>query len=249
MVHTTDGKQELSPSPSHSINGWTPTPTPLEPPAPLAQNFKPASRTTLGQLLCVQGITQLNFCPFCFSLQRFSLAPNSRSRQWKWLAFSSMTTRSSRPSPPSWAFITSTSRRHSTSRKPFAKSVPISSTCCSPIYMPAAGDGLTVVSAMRPRQPQAVTLLLSAFPAIRALPGNRSSGRRCAGEILDAGVGRLIRQRLAASPHRPRPVESLASLLGRSTQTVTDRWYRRIQTQESVTISLTREQRCAHLPH
>ena len=34
------------------------------------------------------------------------------------------------------------------------------------LHMPAAGDGLTVVSAMRHANPQAVTLLLSAFPAI-----------------------------------------------------------------------------------
>ena len=35
----------------------------------------------------------------------------------------------------------------------------------SDLHMPAAGDGLTVVSAMRHANPQAVTMLLSAFPA------------------------------------------------------------------------------------
>ncbi len=34
----------------------------------------------------------------------------------------------------------------------------------SDLHMPGAGDGLTVVSAMRHANPKAVTLLLSAFP-------------------------------------------------------------------------------------
>src|SRR6476646_906729 len=38
----------------------------------------------------------------------------------------------------------------------------------SDLHMPAVGDGLTVVSAMRHANPKAVTLLLSAFPAMHA---------------------------------------------------------------------------------
>src|SRR5271170_8065817 len=38
----------------------------------------------------------------------------------------------------------------------------------SDLHMPGAGDGLTVVSAMRHANPQAVTLLLSAFPEMNA---------------------------------------------------------------------------------
>src|SRR6202041_940346 len=34
----------------------------------------------------------------------------------------------------------------------------------SDLHMPAAGDGLTVVSAMRHSQPHAITILMSAFP-------------------------------------------------------------------------------------
>jgi DNA-binding response OmpR family regulator len=119
------------------------------------------------------------------------------------------------------------------------------------LHMPAAGDGLTVVSAMRHANPQAVTLLLSAFPAMHAAAhAIVLQADDVLVKPLDAGaLVNSIRERLAAGPHRPRPIESLASLLGRSTQTVIDHWYRRIQTQESVTISLTREQRCAHLHH
>src|SRR5271170_7042304 len=38
----------------------------------------------------------------------------------------------------------------------------------SDLHMPGAGDGLTVVSAMRHANPEAVTLLLSAFPEMTA---------------------------------------------------------------------------------
>src|SRR6202161_2627039 len=38
----------------------------------------------------------------------------------------------------------------------------------SDLHMPGAGDGLTVVSAMRHVNPSAVTLLLSAFPHLEA---------------------------------------------------------------------------------
>ena len=38
----------------------------------------------------------------------------------------------------------------------------------SDLHMPGAGDGLTVVSAMRHANPSAVTLLLSAFPQMEA---------------------------------------------------------------------------------
>jgi YesN/AraC family two-component response regulator len=38
----------------------------------------------------------------------------------------------------------------------------------SDLHMPGAGDGLTVVSAMRHANPKAVTMLLSAFPEMGA---------------------------------------------------------------------------------
>jgi CheY-like chemotaxis protein len=38
----------------------------------------------------------------------------------------------------------------------------------SDLHMPGAGDGLTVVSAMRHANPKAVTMLLSAFPEMDA---------------------------------------------------------------------------------
>ncbi|HEY4381182.1 MAG TPA: response regulator [Acidobacteriaceae bacterium] len=118
------------------------------------------------------------------------------------------------------------------------------------LHMPAVGDGLTVVSAMRHAHPQAVTLLLSAFPAMHAAAhAIVLQADEVLVKPLDAGaLVESIQQRLAAGPHRPKPIEGLASFLERSTESVIDDWYGRIQTEEIMAISLTREQRCAHLP-
>ena len=121
----------------------------------------------------------------------------------------------------------------------------------SDLHMPAVGDGLTVVSAMRHANPKAVTLLLSAFPAMHA------AAHAIVLQADDVLVKPLdttalvdcIRKRLATGPHPVRPVESLATLLERSTQSTIDAWYERIQAIVDIAaVPLTREQRCAHLP-
>lgn len=121
----------------------------------------------------------------------------------------------------------------------------------SDLHMPAVGDGLTVVSAMRHANPTAVTLLLSAFPAMHAAahaivlqaddvlvkPLNT-------GDLVDC-----IRKRLASGPHPVRPVESPAALLDRMTESTIDNWYQRVEEIADIAaVPLTREQRCAHLP-
>src|SRR3984957_13161815 len=76
----------------------------------------------------------------------------------------------------------------------------------SELHMPHAGDGFTVVSAMRHTLPQAVTLVLSGFPAIdEAL----SAIRLQADEILTkpiqvASLRQAIRNKLA-HPRTSRP--------------------------------------------
>ena len=119
------------------------------------------------------------------------------------------------------------------------------------LHMPAAGDGLTVVSAMRHANPQAVTMLLSSYPAM----GQAANAIMLqADEVLvkPTDVTALvdtIRQRLAAGPHRARPIESVAAILERSSQSTIDDWYTRIQADPAImAIPLSREQRCAHLP-
>src|ERR1700722_3009512 len=86
----------------------------------------------------------------------------------------------------------------------------------SDLHMPRAGDGFTVVSAMRHTHPQAVTLVLSGYPAIdEAL----SAIRLQADEILVkpikiSSLRDLIRQKLAnPSPQRRQITMSVASIL------------------------------------
>ena len=121
----------------------------------------------------------------------------------------------------------------------------------SDLHMPAAGDGLTVVSAMRHANPRAVTMLLSAFPAMQAAA---HAIVLQADDVLvkPLNTGTLvdtIRKRLTAGPHPTRPIESIACILERSASSITDDWCRRIQAAEEIAaIPLSREQRCAHLP-
>jgi len=121
----------------------------------------------------------------------------------------------------------------------------------SDLHMPGAGDGLTVVSAMRHANPRAITMLLSSYPAMDAAA---SAIVLQADEILvkPADVAALvetIKQRLSVGPITARPIESVAAILDRSTQSTIDDWYARIQTApDLMAIPLSREQRCAHLP-
>src|ERR1700730_2515087 len=90
----------------------------------------------------------------------------------------------------------------------------------SDLHMPGAGDGLTVVSAMRHANPTAVTLLLSAFPEMDAAA---QAILLQADEILVKPVNipslvEVIQHRVAVGPVRARVIESVAAILDRTTQ-------------------------------
>jgi CheY-like chemotaxis protein len=120
----------------------------------------------------------------------------------------------------------------------------------SDLHMPGAGDGLTVVSAVRHANPGAVTLLLSAFPQMEAAAQAILSQ---ADEILVKPMELTtlvdaLKQRIAIGPLRNHRVESVAAILERMTDATIQEWYRLIQTAELVmSIPMTRELRCAHL--
>jgi CheY-like chemotaxis protein len=121
----------------------------------------------------------------------------------------------------------------------------------SDLHMPAAGDGLTVVSAMRHSQPHAVTLLMSAFPemaeATRAI-------LRQTDEVLvkpmriDTLVDTITkRARLGAVPQPV--VESVANILERETQATIEEWLGSVDVDPIVTmVPLEDDVRCAYLP-
>jgi CheY-like chemotaxis protein len=120
----------------------------------------------------------------------------------------------------------------------------------SDLHMPGAGDGLTVVSAMRHANPRAVTMLLSAFPEMGAAA---QAIMLQADEILVkpmnvAALVDTIKNRLATGPTRFRVVESVATILERSVPSTIQDWFERIGVDESLmAVPLSRELRCFHL--
>jgi YesN/AraC family two-component response regulator len=120
----------------------------------------------------------------------------------------------------------------------------------SDLHMPGAGDGLTVVSAMRHANPKAVTLLLSAFPEMDAAA---HAILMQTDEILVKPMSvpmliDIITQRLASGPNSSRIVESVAAILERSTEATIQDWYERIKTEKTLmAIPMTPALRCHHL--
>ena len=123
----------------------------------------------------------------------------------------------------------------------------------SDLHMPHAGDGFTVVSAMRHTHPQAVTLVLSGYPAIdEAL----SAIRLQADEVLMkpiqiASLREAIRNKLAnPAPRRPLPTESVATILEHDLSATIQNWMVLVEHDEELTcIPLSFEARTGHLPN
>jgi CheY-like chemotaxis protein len=118
------------------------------------------------------------------------------------------------------------------------------------LHMPGAGDGLTVVSAMRHSNPKAVTMVLSAFPemgaAARAILQQTDQILVKPMEIM--ALVEAIKQRVKTGAPLPRVVETVAAILQRSVKETIGAWYGRIKTDEKVmAISMTFEQRTCHL--
>ena len=123
----------------------------------------------------------------------------------------------------------------------------------SDLHMPHAGDGFTVVSAMRHTHPNAVTLLLSGYPALdEALAAIRVE----ADEILTKPIEirslrEIIREKLANPvAHRPVPTESVASILEHDLDVTIQDWMALVEQDEELTcIPLSFENRTGHLPN
>jgi DNA-binding response OmpR family regulator len=119
------------------------------------------------------------------------------------------------------------------------------------LHMPGAGDGLTVVSAMRHANPEAVTLLLSSFPEMSAAA---NAILMQTDEILVKPMNipdliSAITQRLARGPLHKRNIETLATILERTTEAGIADWYELVEKEDTLmAIPLSREARCKHLP-
>jgi CheY-like chemotaxis protein len=121
----------------------------------------------------------------------------------------------------------------------------------SDLHMPGAGDGLTVISAMRHANPKAITMLLTNFPEMGAAANAILSQ---ADQILVKpmqikALVTAIKRRLEGGAPSPRVVETVATILRRSVEVTIQGWFERICTDETVmAIPMTFEQRTGHLP-
>jgi len=123
----------------------------------------------------------------------------------------------------------------------------------SDLHMPHAGDGFTVVSAMRHTHPHAVTLVLSGYPALEeALAAIRVQADEILVKPIEiAALRRVVRQRLA-NPTAPEPLlaESVASILEHDLRATIDDWMALVEQDAELTwIPLNFEDRAGHLPN
>ncbi|ADW69589.1 response regulator [Granulicella tundricola] len=123
----------------------------------------------------------------------------------------------------------------------------------SDLHMPGAGDGLTVVSAMRHFNPKAVTIIFSGFPEMKEAA---AAILLQADEILVKPMSpdvliQTIKDRLKAGANAVgRVTQTVAFLLEEDTQITIDDWLLRVNLEPDViTVRLSTEKRCAHLPH
>lgn len=121
----------------------------------------------------------------------------------------------------------------------------------SDLHMPGAGDGLTVVSAMRHSNPGAVTVIFSGYPEMKEAA---AAILMQADEILVKPLDprtlvETIRERLKRGVKSVRPVENVANILERETQSTIDNWLLRVALEpQIITAPLNSKERSGHLP-
>ena len=120
------------------------------------------------------------------------------------------------------------------------------------LHMPGAGDGFTVVSAMRHTNPQAVTLVFTGYPALKEA---MNAILLQADEILVKPMDvpelvALIREKLQKRGAQKRKgVERVASILERDRKATIAYWLGRVCREPELTlVPLSDEERTGHLP-
>jgi DNA-binding response OmpR family regulator len=122
----------------------------------------------------------------------------------------------------------------------------------SDLHMPLAGDGFTVASAMHHTHPEAVTMVLSGYPALEeAMAAILNQADEILAKPVRIGeVKKLLRAGLS-SPRVVRRVkrESVASILDRELDITIQYWLNLVEQDVELTcIQLTRQDRTGHLP-
>jgi CheY-like chemotaxis protein len=121
------------------------------------------------------------------------------------------------------------------------------------LHMPHAGDGFTVVGAMRHTHPNAVTLVLSGYPFLdEALSAIRLQADAVLVKPIEiVSLRKLIREKLAEpAARKPLPAESVASILEHDLHATIQDWMELVEHNEELTcIPLSFEDRTGHLPN
>jgi DNA-binding response OmpR family regulator len=122
----------------------------------------------------------------------------------------------------------------------------------SDLHMPLAGDGFTLVSAMRHTHPKALTVVLSGYPALsEAMAAILSQADEILVKPFQIGsITELIRTRLADPRTVKRvKVESVATILERESDITIQNWLDLVEEDAELTcIPLSRADRTGHLP-
>jgi DNA-binding response OmpR family regulator len=120
------------------------------------------------------------------------------------------------------------------------------------LHMPGAGDGFTVVSAMRHTNPDAVTLVFTGYPALKEA---MNAILLQADEILVKPMeipellSRIHAKLQKRGVREPTSTERVAAILERDMLVTTNGWLTRVELRPELTcVPLDREQRTAHLP-
>jgi ActR/RegA family two-component response regulator len=122
----------------------------------------------------------------------------------------------------------------------------------SDLHMPGAGDGLTVVSAMRHVNPSAVTLVFTGYPALKeAMEAILLQADEILVKPMDVNaMVALIREKLKTrGTKRMANIERVATILERDSQLTIANWLARVSREKELTaVPLDDEQRTGHLP-
>jgi CheY-like chemotaxis protein len=120
------------------------------------------------------------------------------------------------------------------------------------LHMPEAGDGFTVVSAMRHTNPSAVTLVFSGYPALQDAANAILSQ---ADDVLlkpmpPPELIAIIRGKLEKrGPRKMTNTERVASILERDVMETIKDWLDRVDVESELTcVPLSKEQHTGHLP-
>jgi len=122
----------------------------------------------------------------------------------------------------------------------------------SDLHMPNAGDGLTVVSAMRHAHPEAITLVQSGYPAMEEATHEilLQVDEIIAKPVGLAQIAEIISKKLSNPKARMASnKERVSTILQRAMDSTIGNWLSRVESNEELTaIRLSSQERTGHLP-